>query len=109
MDTTGGDAIPEFNFLVDPFKGKIQVLGETGPFLEFENVEELRRFCCRLIEGANKLENRLLIGEGKAPARKAISGRYSKKAIKEWESQIQESGMDWPVDGDCGENGDASS
>lgn len=108
MQTTGGDETPGFNFLVDPFKGKILVFCESGGCIEFENLTELRDFSCRLIENANKLENRLLMGDVSAPARKTISGRYSRKAIREWETQIQESVADRPVDDDSSETGDTS-
>jgi hypothetical protein len=108
MQTTGGDETPGFNFLVDPFKGKILVFCESGGCIEFENLTELRTFSCQLIENANKLEHRLLMGDVSAPARKVISGRYSRKAIKEWETQIQESVTDRPGESDGGATGDKS-
>jgi len=74
MRTTGGDETPGLNFLVDPFEGKILVFGDSGDCTEFEDLDDLRDYCSRLLEGANRLETRLLIGEKKAPVKSIFPG-----------------------------------
>ena len=74
MQTTGDDETPGLNFLIDPFEGKILVFGASGNCTEFEDLDDLRDYCSRLLEGADKLESRLLIGEKKAPVKSIFPG-----------------------------------
>ena len=74
MRTTGDDETPGLNFLVDPFEGKILVFGDSGDCTEFEDLDHLRDYCSRLLEGANRLETRLLIGEKKEPVKSIFPG-----------------------------------
>jgi len=74
MQTTGDDETPGLNFLIDPFNGKILVFGDSGDCTEFEDLNDLRDYCSRLLEGADKLETRLLIGEKRAHVKSIFPG-----------------------------------
>ena len=94
---------------VEPISGRVHAVFETGLFLKFDDLADLRTYCCALMEEANKLENHLAsMAKPKRDAR-GITKRYANKAIKEWEEQVQTSTVD-PKDDRSGRNygGDVS-
>ena len=83
-----------FLLSVDPFSGQILAAYDTGLIIRFNDLTELRRFCCSLIERSNRSPT-YWTALGKPKARSSgISKRYSKKVIKEWEAQLQDAEID---------------
>jgi len=81
---------------VDIFSEKIQIVLEDWPILRFENIADLRTYCCLLLTEANSLETHLSSLEKLRKKSKTVGKRYAKKAIKEWEEQIGDSLSDAP-------------
>ena len=76
--------------LFNPYGKEVQIIWDTGHFMEFKSFIEMRGFGCYLIEEANGIENYVAYTEGRKSKRKRIPKNYAKKAIEDLESQFQQ-------------------
>ena len=73
---------------VDPISNYIIAVFSMGVQIHFRGVSDLRAFACSLIEEANRLDN-YLDSVSRPKRRKGnIPPRYAKKAILDWESDL---------------------
>lgn len=75
---------------LDPISGHIVATFSIGLILQFRGISALRAFACSLIEEANRLDNYLVSVSLPKKRRGNIPPRYAKKAILDWESDLDE-------------------
>ena len=73
---------------IDPMSSRIIATFGMGLTLQFRGMSDLRSFACSLIEEANRLDNYLDSVSHPKKRRNNIPPRYAKKAIKDWESDL---------------------
>jgi hypothetical protein len=89
MDQPAPQNEPDVYLSIEPISGKVHAVFESGFFLKFDDLSALREYCCTLLAEANRLENHLAsMGTSKRKTPE-VPKRYAKKAIKEWELEIE--------------------
>ena len=74
---------------IDPISQNIVAMFGMGFTLRFGSVPDIRAFACLLVEEANRLDNYLDSVSRPKRRRNTIPPRYAKKAIREWEEDLE--------------------